>query len=71
MAEEIKIKKEMTIAEAIKLKPTVVMILMEKGMHCLGCAVAQGETIEQAAQVHDLDVNELIDAMNSAPDKEQ
>ncbi len=66
MAEEIKINKDMTIAEAIKLKPQAAVILMQKGMHCLGCAVAQGETIEQAAQVHDIDVNELITEINSA-----
>ncbi len=64
MAGQPKIDKDMTIAEAIKLKPGVAVILMQKGMHCLGCAVAQGETIEQAAQVHDLDVNELMEELN-------
>lgn len=64
MAEEIKITKNMTIAEALKVKPQIAAVLMTKGMHCLGCVIAQGETIEQAADVHGLDVDELIKELN-------
>jgi hybrid cluster-associated redox disulfide protein len=65
MSEEGKITKHMTIAEALKLKPQIAAVLMTRGMHCLGCVIAQGETIEQAAEVHGLDVDELINALNS------
>jgi hybrid cluster-associated redox disulfide protein len=61
---ETKINKDMTIAEALKLKPKIAPILMSKGMHCLGCVIAQGETLEQAAQVHGLDVDELMIELN-------
>lgn len=61
---EAKIDKDMTIAEALKLKPKIAAILMSKGMHCLGCVIAQGETLEQAAQVHGLGVDELIAELN-------
>ena len=54
----------MTIAEAIKLKPEIAGLLMSKGMHCLGCVIAQGETLEQAAEVHGLNPDELIKEMN-------
>jgi len=64
MAEETKITKNMTIAEALKIKPQIAAVLMTRGMHCLGCVIAQGETIEQAAEVHGLDVDELIKAIN-------
>jgi hybrid cluster-associated redox disulfide protein len=64
MPEEIKITKTMTIAEALKLKPQIAAVLMTRGMHCLGCVIAQGETIEQAAEVHGLDVDELVKAIN-------
>jgi len=60
----VQIKKDMTIAEALKLKPSVVEILLSKGMHCFGCAIAQGETVEQAAEVHGLNVDELIAELN-------
>lgn len=64
MAEKKALRKNMTIAEAIKLKPPIAGLLMSKGMHCLGCSVAAGETIEQAAQVHGLDPNVLIKEIN-------
>jgi len=54
----------MTIAEAIKLKPQIAGLLMSKGMACLGCVIAQGETLEQAAEVHGLNPDELIKEMN-------
>ena len=54
----------MTIAEAIKLKPPIAGLLMFKGMHCLGCVIAQGETLEQAAEVHGLDPEGLLKELN-------
>jgi hybrid cluster-associated redox disulfide protein len=69
MAKEVKLLKDMTIAEAIKLKPQIAGLLMSKGMHCLGCSIAHGETLEQAAQVHGLDPKELVDEMNKMEEK--
>lgn len=60
-----KITKNMTIAEAIKLKPQIAAVLMSKGMHCLGCVIAQGETIEQAAEVHGIDADQLLKELNA------
>ncbi|MBU0672613.1 MAG: DUF1858 domain-containing protein [Candidatus Margulisbacteria bacterium] len=60
------IKKDMTIAEALKLKPQIAPILMSKGMHCLGCVIANGETIGQAAEVHGLDGDELLKELSEA-----
>jgi len=65
MAEEKpKIKKEMTIAEILKAKPEAAAVLMSRGMHCLGCVIAQGETLEQAADVHGIPVDELLKAID-------
>ena len=61
---EKKINKDMTIAEALKLKPQIAAVLMSKGMHCLGCVIAQGETLEQAAEVHGLDLDSLLAEVN-------
>ncbi|MFC1568182.1 DUF1858 domain-containing protein [Candidatus Margulisiibacteriota bacterium] len=58
------ITKDMTIAEALKLKPAIAPVLMTKGMHCLGCVIAQGETVGQAAEVHGLDADELVKELN-------
>jgi hybrid cluster-associated redox disulfide protein len=59
-----KITGEMTIAEALKLKPEAAAVLMSKGMHCLGCVIAQGETIAQAADVHGIPLEELLSDLN-------
>ena len=60
-----KITKDMTIGEIILSNPEVAPILMEAGMHCLGCPSAQGESLEEAAMVHGFDVNELLAKINA------
>ena len=47
------ITRDMTIGEILRTKPEVAPVLMEAGMHCLGCPSAQGESLEEAAMVHD------------------
>jgi hybrid cluster-associated redox disulfide protein len=37
---------------------------MASGMHCIGCPSAQGESLEEAALVHGMDVNVLVDRLN-------
>ena len=59
------IKKEMTIGEILVNKPEVAPILMEAGMHCLGCPSAQGESLEQAAMVHGMDIDNLMDKISA------
>ena len=49
------ITKEMTIGEILRTNPDVAPVLMEAGMHCLGCPSAQGESLEEAAMVHGMD----------------
>ena len=44
-----KINKDTLIMEAIELNPNAGEILLSYGMHCLGCAIAHGETIGEAA----------------------
>ena len=55
------ITKDMTIGEIIVNKPEVAPILMEAGMHCLGCPAAQGESLEEAAMVHGMDIDSLME----------
>ena len=52
--------KDMTIGEILRTKPEVAPVLMDAGMHCLGCPSAQGETLEEAAMVHGMDVDALM-----------
>lgn len=52
------ITKEMTIGQILKIKPEVAPILMGMGMHCLGCPASQGESLEEAAMVHGMNIED-------------
>lgn len=58
------ITKDMTIGDILRANPKVAPVLMEAGMHCLGCPSAQAETLEEACEVHGIDVNELLEKIN-------
>lgn len=55
------ITKDMTIGAILMAEPKAAPILMEAGMHCIGCPSAQGETLEEAAMVHGMDINALME----------
>ena len=54
------ITKDMTIGEILRTNPAVAGVLLEAGMHCLGCPSAQAESLEDAAMVHGMDINDLM-----------
>lgn len=58
--EEGVISKDMIIGDVLQLNPDNARVLMEAGMHCLGCPSSQAETLEEACMVHGLDVEELL-----------
>lgn len=59
------VTKDTMIGELLHIDASVAPILMEIGMHCLGCPSSQMETIEQAAMVHGLDPQQLVDRINA------
>jgi len=60
-----KINKDMTIGELLREAPEKAEVLLEAGMHCLGCPSAQAESLEEACEVHGIDVNELLKKLNA------
>lgn len=58
------ITKEMTIGEVISKNPNAAEILMSFGMGCVGCPSAQGESVEDAAEVHGLSLEALLEKLN-------
>ncbi|QNO13586.1 DUF1858 domain-containing protein [Alkalicella caledoniensis] len=58
------ITKEMTIREVLQKDPKTADVFMKYGMHCLGCPSATGESVAQAAMVHGIDVDKLIEDLN-------
>ena len=57
----LRITKDTTIGELLKLSPDMAEVLTEMGMHCVGCPSSHGETIEEAAEVHGLDADDLVE----------
>ena len=62
---ETKITKDTLIGELLAIKPDCGEILLEAGMHCIGCPASQMESIEEASMVHGFDVNEILERLNA------
>ena len=58
------ITKDMVIGDLLAIDENFAAILMASGMHCVGCPSSQGETLEEAAFVHGMNVNELLGRLN-------
>ena len=59
------ITKDMTIGQLLMMDRGCAVVLMEAGMHCVGCPASAGETLEEAAAVHGFDVDALVDKLNA------
>lgn len=59
------VTKNITIGELLEVAPEKADILLEAGMHCLGCPASRGETLEEACAVHGIDVEELLARLNA------
>ena len=56
----------MTIGEILEMRgEEIAPILLGMGMHCLGCPSAQMETLEEAAMVHGIDPELLVEKINA------
>lgn len=62
---DMKIEKTMTIGDLLDQAPEKAEILLDSGMHCLGCPASQAETLEEACMVHGIDVDELLSKLNA------
>ena len=60
----VEVTKTMTIGELLQVAPQTAPVLMEVGMHCLGCPASQGESLEEAAMVHGIEPQSLVDEIN-------
>ena len=59
------INKDTMIGELLQIDENIAPILLNIGMHCLGCPSSQMETIEQAAMVHGIEPQSLVDEINT------
>lgn len=61
-----KITKDMTFFEVMRNFPESVKVLQKHNLGCVGCMGAQNESLEQGANAHGIDVNELLKDLNAA-----
>ena len=59
-----KFNKDTKIGEILEKVPDKVDILLQAGMHCVGCPASQGETLEEACMIHGIDVNDVVNELN-------
>ena len=59
------INKDMIIADMLKIDPGIAAILMASGMHCIGCPSSIGESLADAAYVHGIDSDLLVEKLNA------
>lgn len=64
MKKKTKITKDMSIGEVIEKYPKSTSIFIDYGLHCVGCPMAQNDTVEEAAQIHNLDFKSLLKDLN-------
>ena len=57
--------KDTRIGEILEKAPEKAEILLEVGMHCIGCPASQMETLEEACEVHGIDVEDVIEKLNA------
>jgi hybrid cluster-associated redox disulfide protein len=61
---KIEVNKDTQIGELLMIDEGVTPILLAVGMHCIGCPASQMETIGEAAMVHGVDPQSLVDEIN-------
>lgn len=60
-----KFTKDMTLGQILSADDRTAAVLMEMGMHCIGCPSSQMETLEDAAMVHGADIDYIVNKLNA------
>ena len=63
------ITRETLISEVVENCPQAMPAFQAIGMHCMGCAMASGETVEEACAVHGIDCEKLLEIVNEEANK--
>ena len=59
-----KITKNTVIGDILDIDESASKFFLDMGMHCLGCPASRGETVEQACDVHGVDVDKFLKDIN-------
>lgn len=58
------ITKSTTMGDMIEFDRGIAVVLMEQGMHCVGCPASIGESLEEACMVHGLNADDVLAKIN-------
>jgi hybrid cluster-associated redox disulfide protein len=58
------VNEETLVGEIVNLYPEATVVLLNLGMHCLGCPASQAESLKDACAVHGVDVEPVVNAIN-------
>jgi len=58
------IEKDTVIGEVMMNAPFTAPLFQAIGMHCMGCAMASGESVEEACAVHGVDPDLFVEKVN-------
>ena len=58
------VTKDTMIGELLQIDENIAPVLLDIGMHCLGCPSSQMETIAESAMVHGIEPDALVDRIN-------
>lgn len=61
----IEVTKDTIIADVMEQAPQSFVMFQAIGMHCMGCAMANGETLSEACEVHGVNADEFIKSLNA------
>ena len=59
-----KVTKDMIIEDIINMDQNLIPILMQSGMHCVGCPASRGQSLAEACFVHGLDPDDVEAKLN-------
>ena len=65
------ITKQTTMGDMLAYDRGIAAVLMQSGMFCVGCPSSIGESLEDACQVHGINADELVKALNAYFDGKQ
>ncbi len=58
------IEKDTLIGDIVMNAPETMPLFQSIGMHCMGCAMASGESVEEACNAHGVDVDVFVKKVN-------
>jgi len=62
---------DMPIGDVVEKWPETAEVFAKHGMHCVGCAIASFESIQQGAEAHGMDLNKLMKDLNEVAKKKE